>query len=83
MTDLLNSLQIDIGCYGNHDFDFGEARLVELSGRNTFPWTLANAVRKQHHVEEHGGRLLLAEAHEFVVKEVAGYRVGFFGLAGR
>jgi 2',3'-cyclic-nucleotide 2'-phosphodiesterase (5'-nucleotidase family) len=79
MTELLNALQIDVACYGNHDFDFGEARLADLSERTNFPWTLANVVRKPQ-IKGHGQ--LLARSHEYVIKEAAGYRIGFFGLAG-
>ncbi|PHH68131.1 hypothetical protein CDD82_812 [Ophiocordyceps australis] len=79
MTSVLDGLGIDVACYGNHDFDFGEERLVELASQTAFPWTLAN-------VTGHGASrqkpCLLAGAREYVVKEIAGFRIGFFGLAG-
>lgn len=81
MAPLLDSLSVDVGCYGNHDFDFGQDRLVELTSRIRFPWTLANAVARGH--DAHGYSRLLAGAREYVIKEVAGYKLGFFGLAGR
>ncbi|EFE39626.1 nucleotidase, putative [Trichophyton verrucosum HKI 0517] len=34
---ILNTMNIDVACYGNHDFDFGEDRLVELSKVTKFP----------------------------------------------
>ncbi|KAL5351400.1 hypothetical protein ACLOAV_003259 [Pseudogymnoascus australis] len=80
MPALLNALNIDVACYGNHDFDFGEARLSDLSDRTTFPWTLANAVRKQP-IGQHDSKLL-ARAHEHVIRDIAGYKIGFLGLAG-
>ncbi|KFY57337.1 hypothetical protein V496_06454 [Pseudogymnoascus sp. VKM F-4515 (FW-2607)] len=80
MPALLNALNIDVACYGNHDFDFGEARLIDLSERTTFPWTLANAVRKQP-IGQHDSKLL-ARAHEHVIRDIAGYKIGFLGLAG-
>ncbi len=79
MTELLSVLGIDVACYGNHDFDFGEARLADLSKRTNFPWTLANAVRKD--AEQDQSRFL-AEAQEYAIKEIAGCKIGFFGLAG-
>ena len=79
MTELLNLLKIDVACYGNHDFDFGEARLADISSRTCFPWTLANAVRRNPSPDQ---STLLASAQEFVVRDVAGFRIGFFGLAG-
>lgn len=79
MAPVLDSLGIDAACYGNHDFDFGETRLVELAKQETrFPWLLANAVSEK----EGGDCRLLAGAREYLVKEVAGCRIGFFGLAG-
>lgn len=82
MPEVLNAMKIDVACYGNHDFDFGESRLNELSDTTTFPWTLTNVLRKQP--QSHFGQQnkLLARAHEYVVREVAGLRIGFFGLAG-
>ncbi|ESK87751.1 cyclic-nucleotide 2-phosphodiesterase [Moniliophthora roreri MCA 2997] len=76
IVPVLNHLEIDIACYGNHDFDFGEDRLRELSLECNFPWVLSNAF----HGEE-GGELL-ASAKEYVIQECNGYRIGFFGLAG-
>ncbi|TQV93829.1 2,3-cyclic-nucleotide 2-phosphodiesterase [Cordyceps javanica] len=80
MAPLLDGLGIDVACYGNHDFDFGEDRLVELISQTRFPWTLANAVAPTQDAQGHGR--LLAGAREYVIKEVAGYKLGFFGLAG-
>ncbi|KAM3449178.1 hypothetical protein MY3296_007131 [Beauveria thailandica] len=80
MAPLLNGLNIDVACYGNHDFDFGEHRLMELTSQIAFPWTLANVVAPTQDAD--GGGRLLAGAHEYVIKNVAGYKLGFFGLAG-
>lgn len=59
------------------DFDFGEARLTELSQKTTFPWLLSNVVRPWPKNKE-----LLAGAKEFIVKSMGDYRIGFFGLGG-
>ncbi|KAL1682766.1 Metallo-dependent phosphatase-like protein [Schizophyllum commune] len=67
-------LGVDVACYGNHDFDFGEERLIELSAQCNFPWVLSNAF------SPNGS--LLASAHSHIIKEVGSLRVGFFGLAG-
>jgi 2',3'-cyclic-nucleotide 2'-phosphodiesterase (5'-nucleotidase family) len=79
MVPVLDGLNVDVACYGNHDFDFGETRLLELAKQTSFPWTLANAVAGG---DGSATERLLAGAHSYVVKEVAGYRIGFFGLAG-
>lgn len=57
------------------DFDFGEDRLRDLSGRCNFPWVLSNAFSTDGE--------LLALAKNYVVVTHKGYRLGFFGLAGR
>lgn len=82
MTEVLNHLRLDVACYGNHDFDFGEERLAELSDQNNFPWTLSNVVRVCGLSMPSPDQKLLPRAHRYVVKECAGYRIGFFGLAG-
>lgn len=79
MAPLLSSLNLDVACYGNHDFDFGEERLLELNKNISFPWTLANAVAP---ATVEGQHRLLAGAKEYVVKELSGYKIGLFGLAG-
>lgn len=78
MVPVLNNLNIDVACYGNHDFDFGEIQLNILSDQCNFPWTLANAVSR-------GGSDatgLLARAHRYIIKDVYGYKIAFVGLAG-
>ncbi|KAL8735304.1 MAG: hypothetical protein Q9181_002844 [Wetmoreana brouardii] len=66
------------------DFDFGEARLKELSDKTKFPWVLSNVVKHSSDgtSNKHSGDTLLANAHEYLIRDVAGYRIGFFGLAG-
>ncbi|KAL5340503.1 Metallo-dependent phosphatase-like protein [Aspergillus crustosus] len=78
---LLDLVKVDIGCYGNHDFDFGETRLIELSRLSRFPWLLSNAVHLGAGAQ--GERRLLASAQEYIVRQLEnGLRVGFIGLAG-
>uniref|UniRef100_D8QCK0 5'-Nucleotidase C-terminal domain-containing protein n=1 Tax=Schizophyllum commune (strain H4-8 / FGSC 9210) TaxID=578458 RepID=D8QCK0_SCHCM len=74
MVPVLNHLGIDVACYGNHDFDFGEQRFTELSAQCNFPWLLSNAFSLSNS--------LLASAHPHIIKQVGPLRVGFFGLAG-
>ncbi|KAK7455107.1 hypothetical protein VKT23_010978 [Stygiomarasmius scandens] len=76
MVPVLNHLGVDVGCYGNHDFDFGETQLVHLSSLCNFPWVLSNAFH------DSGEHRLLASAKEYHVLTHKGYRIGFFGLAG-
>ncbi|KAL4908101.1 hypothetical protein BDW74DRAFT_174797 [Aspergillus multicolor] len=75
---LLDLVGIDVGCYGNHDFDFGDARLIELSSQLKFPWLLSNAF---HTPVDH--KKMLGSAQEYLVRDLAnGLKVGFIGLAG-
>ncbi|GFF49434.1 hypothetical protein IFM58399_08553 [Aspergillus lentulus] len=80
MVPFLNHLNVDIACYGNHDFDFGEKRLVELSRKVHFPWVLSNVTR----VTEDGdvSSEPLACGERYIIRTVQGYKVGFIGLAG-
>ncbi|KAL5048888.1 hypothetical protein BDW71DRAFT_205118 [Aspergillus fruticulosus] len=75
---LLNLVGVDIGCYGNHDFDFGDARLIELSNQLEFPWLLSNVF----HLPS-DQRRTLGSAQEYIVRVLEnGIKVGFIGLAG-
>ncbi|KAE8154888.1 Metallo-dependent phosphatase-like protein [Aspergillus avenaceus] len=80
MLPILNYLRIDVGCYGNHDFDFGNQRLVDLSNQLQFPSVLSNAFHSAD--GGHGSQSLLGAAREYVTHTIGGLRLGFFGLAG-
>ncbi|MBI5631435.1 MAG: bifunctional metallophosphatase/5'-nucleotidase [Elusimicrobia bacterium] len=71
-VEIFNALGYDAVAVGNHDFDFGEARLKELSGMAKIPVLAANIYRKD------GQRV--AYLKPWIVKEVAGVKVGIFGL---
>lgn len=61
------------------DFDFGDAKLIELSSRLKFPWLLSNGF---HHPAGDRKRLL-GSGQEYLVRHLDnGLRVGFIGLAG-
>lgn len=76
---VLDLVGVDIGCYGNHDFDFGDARLIDLSSRLKFPWLLSNAF----HRPLGPTKRFLGSAQEYIVRQLDnGLRVGFIGLAG-
>lgn len=44
MVPILNRLNVDIACVGNHDFDFGIENLDQLINETTFPWLISNVV---------------------------------------
>ncbi|KAL3961233.1 hypothetical protein ACCO45_002756 [Purpureocillium lilacinum] len=91
MVPLLRELKIDLACYGNHDFDFGEQRLSELTAETNFPWLLSNAFRRSSSTasdscngteRRHSDGHLLAGAVRYHTSVLQGFKVGFFGLAG-
>mmetsp|Transcript_16428 Transcript_16428/g.34337 ORF Transcript_16428/g.34337 Transcript_16428/m.34337 type:complete len:379 (+) Transcript_16428:91-1227(+) len=43
MIPLLNALDIDVACLGNHDLDFGVQEFVDLREQCNFPWICSNA----------------------------------------
>ncbi|MCX7842112.1 MAG: choice-of-anchor I family protein [Clostridia bacterium] len=70
MVDIMNTIGYDAMVPGNHDFNFGQARLVELSGMAKFPLLAANVVKQD-------SSLLL---DDYIVKTIDGVKVGIFGL---
>lgn len=63
------------------DFDFGDTRLKHLSNGVNFPWVLSNAFHASGNKKTTAGGLLGC-AQEYVIRELNGLRIGFFGLAG-
>jgi 5'-nucleotidase len=74
MIPILNALQIDCACLGNHDLDFGLLEFHQLRDQCNFPWVCSN-VRSVASNEPLGG------CHEYVVLEkVHGVRLLVLGL---
>jgi len=48
MLPLLAEIQVEVACYGNHDFDYGQNHLIHLAQRTSFPWLMSNAIRKDN-----------------------------------
>jgi len=69
-AELMNLAGYSLFTPGNHDFNFGYRRLLELEGMADFGFISANIYR--------GGELLF-DAYSLV--EVGGLTLGFFGLA--
>lgn len=66
----MNQLRYDAMAVGNHEFDFGLARLERSRREARFPWLSANIVRED-------GRPAFPP---YLVKDVRGVRVGILGL---
>jgi 5'-nucleotidase / UDP-sugar diphosphatase len=67
---IMNSIGYDVMTAGNHDFNYGYARLQELAGKAKFPVLGANVKKAD------GSRILGAHS----IKSIDGVRIGFFGL---
>ncbi|TVQ39227.1 MAG: bifunctional metallophosphatase/5'-nucleotidase [Spirochaetaceae bacterium] len=67
---VMNAAGYDVMVPGNHDFNFGYPRLLELEQEMEFQLISANVYKD--------GELLFTP---YVIKEVGDYRVGIFGLS--
>ncbi|WWC97747.1 hypothetical protein V866_004633 [Kwoniella sp. B9012] len=73
MVPLLNALELDIACVGNHDFDFGYPHLTKLIESTTFPWLLSNIIdEKTGQVPE--------TLNKYWITERCGVKIGVIGL---
>ncbi|HUX39033.1 MAG TPA: bifunctional UDP-sugar hydrolase/5'-nucleotidase, partial [Rectinemataceae bacterium] len=70
VAKLMNLVGYDAMTTGNHDYNYGIDRLVELSKMVNFPVVVANVKRD--------GALVFTP---YVIKDVSGVRVAIFGLA--
>lgn len=74
MPPVLNALQVDVACAGNHEFDNGIDVMKQRVSECRFPWLLSNV--------KYGcqGRVV-GDIEEWVIIEREGVKVGFIGLA--
>lgn len=70
IAKILNQVGYDYMTVGNHDFNYGQDRLMELSKEIKFPILAAN-------VYKNGARIFKA----YDIREMAGLKIGVFGLA--
>lgn len=68
---IMNSIGYDAMTPGNHDFNYGYERLMELGEMAEFPLLSANIKKAD------GTRLLTP----YIIKEIDGVKVGIFGLS--
>ncbi|AOT71215.1 5'-nucleotidase C-terminal domain-containing protein [Geosporobacter ferrireducens] len=71
MAKVMNMIGYDAMTAGNHDFNYGYERLLELDQMTKFPVMGAN-------VKKADGTSLLTP---YIIKEVDGIKIGIFGLA--
>ncbi|MCT4632363.1 MAG: 5'-nucleotidase C-terminal domain-containing protein [Firmicutes bacterium] len=70
VAQVLNRMEYDALVAGNHDFNYGQDRLVELNKLTTFPILTSN-------VKKADGTTLV---EDYVIKEVDGVKIGIFGI---
>jgi len=68
---IMNAVGYDVMTPGNHDFNYGQGRLLELAKYAEFPIISANVIKQD-------GTTLL---EPYVIKEVGGLKIGIFGLS--
>ncbi len=73
MIAALNAIGLDFATFGNHEFDFGPAVLIERMNESKFRWLSANVVDRR------SGRAFGGASTEELVT-FGGLKVGFFGL---
>ncbi len=71
IVEILNAIGYDAMTPGNHDFNYGQERLIELSQKMSFPLLSAN-------LKKADGTTLFAP---YTIKEMNGLKIGIFGLA--
>ncbi|KAI8088877.1 Metallo-dependent phosphatase-like protein [Halteromyces radiatus] len=75
ITEVLNELNIDVACVGNHDFDFGVPQLRKLIGNCNFPWLCSNVMYADGSTPEP-----LKRWHILDDKKNSGLVIGVIGL---
>lgn len=73
MVELWNQIGLDVATLGNHEFDFGNEVLLQRLKESNFKWVIANVVDKNT------GKPF-ADLPPYIIKEVDGVKIGFFGL---
>lgn len=71
IVNIMNEIGYDVMTAGNHDFNYGQDRLLELAEIADFDIISANVYKADYNT-------LLPE---YVIKEVGGLKIGIFGLA--
>ena len=69
IIDIMNTVGYDVAIPGNHEFDYGVDRFLELSKRADFPYISCNFNKD--------GELLF---QPWLIKEVGGLKIGFVGV---
>ncbi len=69
IIDLMNAVGYDVAIPGNHEFDYGMERFLELTGKANFPYVSANFNKDGELVFE-----------PYVIREYDGVKIAFVGV---
>ena len=69
IIDIMNAVGYDLAIPGNHEYDYGMARFLELTEKANFPYLSCNFNK--------GGELLFAP---YAIKEFNGVKIAFVGV---
>ena len=69
IIDIMNVVGYDVAIPGNHDFDYGVDRFLELAGKAEFPYISCNFNKE--------GELIF---EPWLIKEIGGRKIGFVGV---
>ena len=69
ILEIMNTLGYDAAVPGNHDFDYGVDRLLELAGKANFPYICCNFFREGKQVFP-----------SYLIKEAGTKKIGFVGV---
>lgn len=69
VVELMNKMGYDVAIPGNHDFNYGPDRFMELTKKANYPYLSCN-IYKYH-------KLLL---QPYIIKEVSGRKIAFVGM---
>ena len=69
IIDLMNDMEYDVAIPGNHEFDYGTDRFLELTKEADFPYISCNFTYQDELVFE-----------PYVIKEAAGKKIAFVGV---
>ena len=70
LIDLMNAARYDVAIPGNHEFDYGMERFLELTEKANFPYVSCNF--------NYNGELVFKP---YVIKECAGMKIAFVGVS--
>jgi 5'-nucleotidase len=73
MIDAWNAVGIDYAVYGNHEFDLKTEDLLQRMKESKFTWLGANVIDTKT-------KKIFAETPPYIIRVIAGVRIGFIGL---